>query len=101
MAGATPVITYNMHDLAVDVANEFELSQKDASQLVRFMFDQVKEKLKDGRQVRLHAFGTLMARKRAAGIARNPKTNERVTVPARRVLKMVVSARFKQELQRR
>ncbi|GBG14873.1 integration host factor subunit alpha [Novimethylophilus kurashikiensis] len=87
--------TFNMKDLSNAVAAEFGLTRQDGANLTRFIFDKVTAELAQGKQVRLHKFGTLEARNRAAGVARNPITNERIVVPARRVLKLTVSPAVK------
>jgi nucleoid DNA-binding protein len=89
MSQMTP--TFNMKNLSDAVAEQFGLSNQDGQNITRFVFERVKKELVDGKQVRLHQFGTLEARLRAAGEARNPKTGERITVPARRVVKLTVS----------
>lgn len=94
MAQMTP--TFNMKDLSDAVATRFGLSQQDGANITRFVFETVKEELAAGKQVRLHQFGTLEARPRAASEARNPATGERVAVPAHRVVKLTVSPALKQ-----
>lgn len=88
--------TFNMRDLSNAVAEEFKLTNQSGAEIARFVFDRIKQELADGKQVRLHKFGTLEARERAAGVARNPVTGERIEVPARRVVKLTVSPALKQ-----
>lgn len=90
--------TFNLKDLSVAIAARFELTNQEGAQVAGFVFDRIKEELTAGSQVRLHKFGTLEARQRAAGVARNPVTGVRVTVPARRVVKLTVSPALKQQL---
>lgn len=90
-----PTNTFNMKDLSNAVAEQFNLSNQAGAQITRYVFDRIKDELTAGKQVRLHQFGTLEARSRAAGFARNPSTNERIAVPARRVVKLTVSNSFK------
>lgn len=90
--------TFNMKDLSDAVAEKFEMTHQAGAEVARFVFDRIKEELAAGRQVRLHKFGTLEARKRAAGVARNPVTGDRITVPARRVVKLTVSPSLKSQL---
>jgi len=90
-----PKQTYNMKDLSNDVAGSFGLTAKQGASLTKFVFDKIKGELMAGSQVRLHHFGTLEARKRRAGVARNPQTGERLNVPERRVLKMTVATSFR------
>lgn len=90
--------TFNMKDLSDAVAEQFELTNQAGAEITRFVFDSIKSQLAEGKQVRLHKFGTLEARKRAAGVARNPVTGARITVPSRRVVKLTVSPALKSAL---
>lgn len=90
--------TFNMKDLSDDVAARFDLTHQAGAEVTRFVFDRIKEALASGKQVRLHKFGTFEARQRAAGVARNPVTSERITVPSRRVVKLTVSPALKSQL---
>nr|WP_200563255.1 HU family DNA-binding protein [Paraburkholderia aspalathi] len=94
MSQMTP--TFNMKNLSDAVADQFGLSHQDGANIIRFVFDKLRDELVAGKQVRLHQFGTLEARKRAAGEARNPATGERIKVPARRVIKLTVSPTLRQ-----
>lgn len=87
--------TFNMRDLSNAVAEKFELTNQSGADIARFVFDRIKQELAKGKQVRLHQFGTLEARERAPGVARNPVTGERIAVPARRVVKLTVSPALK------
>ncbi len=87
--------TFNMRDLSTALADKFELTHQSGADIARFVFDTIRDSLADGKQVRLHQFGTLEARSRAAGVARNPVTGERVVVPSRRVVKLTVSPALK------
>lgn len=90
--------TFNMKNLSDAVAAKFGLPSQTGSDITRFVFDTIKDELAAGKQVRLHHFGTLEARYRAAGEARNPSTGERITVPARRVVKLTVSPALKDKV---
>jgi nucleoid DNA-binding protein len=88
--------TFNMKDLSDDVAVKFDITFHAGAEITKFIFDRIKANLAEGKQVRLHQFGTFEARQRKAGEARNPATGERVTVPARRVVKLTVSPALRQ-----
>jgi len=90
--------TFNMKDLSDAVAERFELTHQAGADIARFVFDRIKDELTAGKQVRLHKFGTLEANQRAAGVARNPVTGDRITVPSRRVVKLTVSPALKGQL---
>lgn len=90
--------TFNMKDLSSLVASRFDMTKQAGAEVTKFIFDSIKQELLRGRQVRLHHFGTLEARRRAASIACNPRTGARVKIPMRRVVKFTVSPVFKQSL---
>lgn len=88
--------TFNMKDLSDAVAEQFGLTYQAGAKVTRFVFDSIKDELAAGKQVRIHQFGTLSARVRAAGVARNPLTGEQLNIPARRVVKLTVSPALKE-----
>lgn len=90
--------TFNMKDLSDAVAEKFGLPRVQGIAITRFVFDTIKKEMAGGKQVRLHRFGTLEARSRAAGVARNPVTGARIVVPSRRVAKLVPSPHLKAQL---
>ncbi|CAB5514676.1 HU family DNA-binding protein [Achromobacter xylosoxidans] len=94
----TTKTTFNMKDLSKAVADNFDMSGKQGAAVVRHVFDTIKAELMKGHQVRLHHFGTLEARSRKAGVARNPQTGQKLTVPQRRVLKLTVATSLKADL---
>jgi nucleoid DNA-binding protein len=94
----TAITTFNMKDLSDALAERFELTNQGGADVARFVFDRIKDELAAGKQVRLHKFGTLEANQRAAGVARNPVTGDRITVPSRRVVKLTVSPALKDQL---
>lgn len=87
--------TFNMKHLSDKLAERFGLTHQLSAEVVRFAFDTIKQELAQGKQVRLHQFGTLEARHRKAGVARNPANGERITVPERRVVKLTPSPALK------
>lgn len=90
--------TFNMKDLSDAVADKFGVSQQDGAQYTRFIFDTIKDQLVAGKQVRLHQFGTLQARQRRAGEARNPATGEKIMVGAHRVVKLTVAPALRESV---
>ncbi len=72
-------------DLVDDVSRSSELSKKDAEVIVQTVLDSIIESLKSGEKVELRGFGSFRLRDRASRQGRNPKTGEKVFVPAKRV----------------
>lgn len=72
-------------DLVDEVSRASELSKKDSEVIVQTVLDSIIESLKSGEKVELRGFGSFRLRDRASRQGRNPKTGEKVFVPAKRV----------------
>ena len=72
-------------DLVERVAQEAELTKKDAEQLVEIIFDSIISTLNKGEKIELRGFGSFRVRERNARKGRNPKSGEAVNIPAKRV----------------
>lgn len=72
-------------ELVDEVAKNSELSKKDAEVIVQTVLDSIIESLQDGDKVELRGFGSFRLRERASRQGRNPKTGEKVFVPAKKV----------------
>lgn len=72
-------------DLVERVANEAEMTKKDAEQLVEIVFDSIVDSLNGGEKIELRGFGSFRVRERNARKGRNPKTGAAVDIPAKRV----------------
>ena len=72
-------------DLVEEVAKVTELTRKDSEVIVDTLFDSVIKALKTGDKLEVRGFGSFRVRQRNARVGRNPKTGEKVEVPAKRV----------------
>lgn len=72
----------NKNDLIAAVADSAGLSKADAGRAVDAVFEAITNALKAGDDVRLVGFGTFDAVKRAASEGRNPRTGEKIEIPA-------------------
>ncbi len=72
----------NKNELIAVVADETGLSRGDAAKAVDGIFDAITKALKKRDEVRLVGFGTFTATKRAASEGRNPRTGEKIKIPA-------------------
>jgi integration host factor subunit alpha len=61
-------------------------SKKEAAQIVERVFDVVKDALSDGEKLKISGFGNFVVRPKQKRVGRNPKTGDRITITARRVL---------------
>ncbi len=72
-------------DLVEEVAKHSDLSKKDAEIIVQTVLDSIVESLKSGEKIELRGFGSFRLRERTSREGRNPKTGEKVFVPAKKV----------------
>jgi len=72
-------------ELVDAVARKSELSKKDAEVIVQAVLDSIIGSLQGGEKVELRGFGSFRLRERASRQGRNPKTGEKVDVPAKKV----------------
>ncbi len=72
----------NKGELIDNVASEIGVTKKEAKKAVECVFETITDCLAKGDAVRLVGFGTFGARQRAARMARNPRTGEKIQVKA-------------------
>ena len=72
----------NRMELVAAIAEQTELSKKDAEKALKAFTDVVTEELKKGGKVQLVGFGTFEVSERAAREGRNPQTKETITIAA-------------------
>ena len=72
----------NKNDLIAAVADSTGLSKADSAKAVDGVFDSITGSLKKGTEVRLVGFGTFSVARRKASEGRNPRTGEKINIPA-------------------
>ncbi|HKO08785.1 MAG: HU family DNA-binding protein [Alphaproteobacteria bacterium] len=72
----------NKNDLVTAVAEKTGLSKGEAEKSVDAVFESITQSLKGGQEVRLVGFGTFVVTNRAASEGRNPRTGEKIAIPA-------------------
>ena len=72
----------NKNDLVASVANDSGLSKADAAKAVDSVFDTISGALSGGADIRLVGFGTFSVAQRRASEGRNPRTGEKIQIPA-------------------
>ena len=72
-------------DLVEKVTGVGDLTRRDGEVIVETIFDAVNGALKSGDKIDIRGFGSFRIRQRNSRIGRNPKTGERVEVPAKKV----------------
>ena len=72
----------NKTELVAAIAEQAEISKKDAEAALKAFADVVSEALKNGDKVQLVGFGTFEVSERSARTGRNPQTGKEMTIPA-------------------
>ncbi len=88
----------NKNDLVAAVAEDSGLSKADAGKAVDSVFQSITSALQDGTDVRLVGFGTFSVVNRAASEGRNPRTGEKIQIPASRQPKFKAGKGLKQSV---
>jgi len=72
-------------DLIDEVTRLAELTRKDSEIIVETIFDSIVRSLRTGDKIEIRGFGAFRTRQRKPRIGRNPKTGDRVEVPAKKI----------------
>ena len=72
----------NKTELIAAVAEQAEMSKKDAEAAVTATIDVISEALRQGEKVQLVGFGSFEVKVRAERMGRNPQTKEPIPIPA-------------------
>ena len=72
----------NKTELVAAVAEQADISKKDAEKVLKAFVDVVTEEMKKGEKVQLVGFGTFEVSERAAREGRNPQTGEAMKIEA-------------------
>lgn len=88
----------NKTELIAAIAEQTELSKKDAEKAVKAFTDVVVEELKKGEKIQLVGFGTFEVSERAARTGRNPQTGAEMNIPASKSPKFKAGKAFKDAL---
>lgn len=73
-------------EIAERLFDELGLNKREAKELVELFFEEVRQALEAGEQVKLSGFGNFDLRKKNQRPGRNPKTGEEIPITARRVV---------------
>jgi len=85
-------------DLVKIIANETGIIRKDVSVIIDSFFSTTKDALKEGNHIEIRGFGTFKLKERKPRMGRNPRTDEKIPVPARTVPTFKFSRGFKNEV---
>lgn len=73
-------------DLIETLITEMKLPKPKAKELVELFFEELRQTLESGENVKLSGFGNFILRDKKERPGRNPKTKEEIAVEARRVV---------------
>jgi integration host factor subunit beta len=72
-------------DLVEEVARVSEVTKKHSEAIVNTVFDSIVQALQRDDKIELRGFGSFRIRQRRSRQGRNPKTGDKVDVPAKRI----------------
>jgi integration host factor subunit beta len=72
-------------ELVEEVARVSELTKKHSEVIVNTVFDSIVQALQSDEKIELRGFGSFRIRQRRSRQGRNPKTGDKVDVPAKRI----------------
>lgn len=77
--------TLTKADLIEEVLKVAELPRKESETIVETIFESIIDALQKGDKIEIRGFGSFRTRQRRGRIGRNPKTGEKVEVPAKKI----------------
>ncbi len=83
-------------ELINEIAENADLSKADAGKVLDAALNAIMDAVKKGDKVALTGFGTFMTAERKAREGRNPRTGEKMSIPAAKVPKFVVGKGFRE-----
>lgn len=90
--------TVTKKDFIDRIAENTQARRVVVKRIVQSFLDEVVDELAKGNRLEFRDFGVFETRTRAARVAQNPKTLERVPVPAKRTVKFKMGRLMKQKL---
>ena len=91
-------MTLTKSDIVEDLNNEIGLNKREAKELVDLLFNDIKNLLSEGHEVKLSGFGNFQVRNKSARPGRNPRTGEDVEISARRVVTFKAGQKLKESV---
>ena len=92
-------IPMNKADLVNMVQHRTKLTKTDVSQVVDAAIEEIIDAVVDGKKVSILGFGSFEPRERSARQGLNPKTGEKIKIPAKRVPAFTAGKMFKDRVQ--
>ena len=91
-------MTLTKYDIVESLNNEIGLNKREAKELVDMLFNDIKNLLSEGHEVKLSGFGNFQLRNKSSRPGRNPRTGEDVEITARRVVTFKSGQKLKESV---
>ena len=91
-------MTLTKSDIVKNLNDEIGLNKREAKELVDSFFDNIKETLSQGHEVKLSGFGNFQLKNKSSRPGRNPRTGEDVEITARRVVTFKSGQKLKESV---
>ena len=91
-------MTLTKSDIVENLNNEIGLNKREAKELVDMLFNDIKNLLSEGHEVKLSGFGNFQIRDKSSRPGRNPRTGEDVEISARRVVTFKSGQKLKESV---
>ena len=91
-------MTLTKYDIVENLNNEIGLNKREAKELVDMLFNDIKNLLSEGHEVKLSGFGNFQLRDKSSRPGRNPRTGEDVEISARRVVTFKSGQKLKESV---
>lgn len=88
----------NKQELITSMAEKTSLNKANSEKALNAFIESVQEALANGEKVQLIGFGTFETKERAARVGLNPKTKERIDIPAKKVPSFKAGKEFKEKI---
>ena len=85
-------------DIVLKVSDDTGLKQIDVKKVVQQTFDCIVEALARGEKIELRNFGVFKVKQRKSRTGRNPRTNQVIPVPPRKVVVFKAGLEMKQKI---
>ena len=85
-------------DIVLKVSDETNLKQIDVKKIIQKTFDCIIEALIRGEKIELRNFGVFKVKQRRSRMGRNPRTNQVIPVPPRKVVVFKAGLEMKQKI---
>lgn len=77
--------TMTKADLVEEVIRVTEMPRKESETVVETIFESIISALRENDKIEIRGFGSFRTRQRRGRVGRNPKTGEKVDVPAKKI----------------